>query len=120
MFGKVANWWVGLTKGPATLLFSKIKNNGTVKSFSIYGAGEIGSELIELLKQDGGYQVEHVFDRNAEFVDLKVADYTVKKPSDMSEMDIGTLVIASEQFADEIQKSITEKMPGNMPKLIRI
>lgn len=107
-------------KGPIKLLLRRVLDS-KVKKVCIYGAGEIGTELFELLKNEPQIEVESIVDRKAGFMPITLEQFTVEIPDTIKALsdDVG-IVIASEAFLDEIIDNIArlrEHKPINIISL---
>lgn len=119
MFKFFNDKWAALTKGAPQSLFQKIQRLNTPK-IAIYGAGEIGSELLKLLNNDDSIEVLMIVDRRAEFVEVKLQDFDVKSPAELASLPDCTIVIASEKFVAEMKENIRKVTADSNSNIITI
>lgn len=105
--------------GPVKILTKKVAKS-KVQSIAIYGAGEIGSELLEELERDGT-NIVAVFDRKAEYVPGKLKQYELQPPQNLTNLPADSaIVVASEAFLDQILQRIEEELGDKTHKVIHL
>lgn len=92
--------------GSAHALLFNVKQRG-IHQVSIYGAGNIGQHLYQLL-ESSGIKVIAMFDKNAEAMSFANSPLPVQLPNALDSTLHPCLVIASLAYVDEIQDELTQ------------
>lgn len=75
----------------------------------IYGAGEMGEMLLELLSTSSQVEVLLIVDMKANYREISVAGNQVSPPSTMKHVNFDALVIASKAYGTEILNYVKNK-----------
>lgn len=119
MFKALSDKWVSMTKGTPQALLKKCARFSD-KTVLLYGAGEIGSAVLDLVDKDDSVKIEAVFDRKAEYIELKVKGYEVMSPKALSQYKEAVILIASEKFIQDMSKDIKAYAPDAGFTLVHI
>lgn len=115
IFDRLSYFWGGSTK----LLCKKIKRS-ECQAVCIYGAGEIGSELLQALR-DNSIPVHSVVDRIAEFIPKNMGNIQVEEPATLADISSDVaVVIASEAFLDEMKQRVIQETKGKSIEIIHV
>lgn len=100
----------------APLLLAKLKHNN-IKQTAVYGAGELGTQVLRLLSEHG-ITVSLVIDRRAAAGSFELDGYPVVTLDEAFNRGERVFAVASKVFADEIVSDIKSKYQDYAPIVI--